>query len=405
MAKKESTGLVKKDWVQRFNIVGEAKINDFTFKLEEHSTKSDWIYNSLNLGVDCGEKYGVCHSELMGGYGMGRENIVYVHGKKEDGTDDFENSYTIAWEDRFDESILADIGDLCFLTVGLEKDTKDKTFYKKFLTPYDAIAYVNENLTDGMVINVSGNLRYTVYNDTIQCRKEINSIALSSATPDKYHASFTQTVLLDKDSVTKDSFDKDTMTLTVDAYVIEKFKEFNGWDLTDGGKIKSGQFVPLRKQFEFAVKEDQLAKMSKLIEKLFKVKKGVTQASFLGAFVENGASQQMRLEDLPEDIQDLVSIGVFSEEEAISRCSVNGNRERKMVIEQPMIKMVESKDGIKTPVVQRFNEVFEEGDLTPYFMTKNDNEDEDTETEVEETVEEATDDNADFDMSDFLDSL
>ena len=34
-------------------------------------------------------------------------------------------TYTIDWDDRFDESILADIGDLCFTTVGLEKTDKD----------------------------------------------------------------------------------------------------------------------------------------------------------------------------------------------------------------------------------------------------------------------------------------
>ena len=163
MAKaKTKKALEKKNWTQNFTLVGEAKVGDFTFKIDEHSDKSDWIYNALNLGVDCGEKYGTVYCELMGGYGAGRDNVIYVHGKKDDGKDDFENSYTIDWEDRFDKSVLENIGDLCFMTVGLEKDSKDKTVYSKFLSPYDVIASVHENLTEGMVIRVKGQLKYTL---------------------------------------------------------------------------------------------------------------------------------------------------------------------------------------------------------------------------------------------------
>src|SRR5690606_25401921 len=134
------------------------KVSDYTYKIDEKSEKSDWIYNALNLGVFCGEKHGVVYAEMMGGYGAERDNVIYVHGKKDDGKDDFENRFTIDWDDRFDEDILDEVGDMCFLTVGLEKDKNDKVFYKKFLSQYDAIVYIKENLTDGMVVNVKGNL-------------------------------------------------------------------------------------------------------------------------------------------------------------------------------------------------------------------------------------------------------
>lgn len=405
MAKKETNGLSRTDWVQRFNLVGEAKITDFTFKLEQRSNKSDWIYNSLNLRVDCGEKSGQVDSELMGGYGQGRENKIFAHGKKEDGTDDFSNSILVAWEDRFDESILEDIGDLSFLTVGLEKDTKDKTFYKKFLSAYDAIAYVHENLQDGTVINVSGQIRYTVYNGNVQCRKEINSIALSKATPEDYHATFTQSILLDKDSVTKDSFDKSTNVLTVDGYVLEKFKEFNGWDLTDGGSVKGGQWVPLRRSFEFHVDTEQLAKMQKLVQTLFKVKKGVTQCSFSGYFQESGSNILPSLDDVPDDIKELISLGIYSEEDALKLCAENGSPAKKMIIERPMIKKIEGADGAKIPVIQKFEEKFEEDDLYMQCLTpKETGEDEEEVAEAEvEAVEESS--NEEIDFSDFLANL
>jgi hypothetical protein len=58
MAKKERIELDKKEWTSRFTLVGEADVNDFTFKMNQTSDKSDWMWNQLNLKVDCGEKYG-----------------------------------------------------------------------------------------------------------------------------------------------------------------------------------------------------------------------------------------------------------------------------------------------------------------------------------------------------------
>lgn len=398
MAKKESIGLVKKNWVARFNLVGEAVINDFTFKINEKSQKSDWIYNSLNLGINCGEKYGTVYCELMGGFSEERDNIVYVHGKKEDGTDDFENQYTIDWDDRFDEDILKDIGDLCFTTVGLEKDSNEKTFYKKNLTPYDTIAYIKEYLENGMVVNVSGQLKYTMYNGNVYCRKEINSIALSAATPDKYHATFTQTVLLDQDSCTKKSLDRDKSALIVDAYVLEKFKEFNGHDLTDNGKIKGGQLVPLRVTLEYPV--DLTTDKGKThinavlgSDKMFKVKKGtVTQIAFEGEFIETGATVQVTMDDIRDDIKELIEIGVFTEEEALARCADNGTNERKMIILKPNTKKV-GDDDKKVTVINMEAEKFTDEDLLLDCLIPKEEEDgEIVSTEEEADTEETTDD-------------
>jgi hypothetical protein len=69
MAKVEKKKLEKKNWVASFILIGEAKVNQYTYKLDEKSDKSDWVYNMLNLGVDCGEKHGTVYTELMGGYG------------------------------------------------------------------------------------------------------------------------------------------------------------------------------------------------------------------------------------------------------------------------------------------------------------------------------------------------
>ena len=406
MAKKERIELDKKEWTSRFTLIGEANVNDFTFKMNQTSDKSDWVWNQINLRVDCGEKHGKVDCELMNGFGSERYNVIYVHGKKEDGTDDFQNSYTIAWEDRFNEDILEDIGDLCFITVGLEKTSDDKTFKKKFLTGYDAIAYMQEHLEAGMVIRVDGQLRYSVYNENIQCRKEISSIYLATdkntgkpVVPENYKATFVQTMLLDEASCTKDSLDKDASALLVDAYLLEKFKEFNGHDLTENGKVKGGKFVPLKKRFEFSVDLTTEAGKKKVgavlgSDKMFKVKKGtVTQITFEGEFVESGATVQTTVDDLPDDIKELMEIGVFTEEEALAKCSENGARVKRMLILKPFTKKVGDEDN-KTTAIVYTPEKYKADDLLFDFLIPKDEDEEDI---VEDAIDDATEDTEDPD--------
>ena len=350
----EKKVITQKDWASSFNLIGTPKISeDYTFKIDAKSEKSSWIYNSMNLGVDCGEKYGVVYAEMMGGYSSENENRIYAHGKKDDGSDDFDKQIIVEWNDRFNDDVLEDIGDMSFITVGLEKTDKGQTFYKKFLSAYDAIAYVKEHMTEDMVINVRGNLKYSSYNDNVQVRKNITGIALSKADDaSKYKATFTQSVLIDKDSASLKSIDKAKSVMYVDARVLDYVKEVNGVEV-------KGQF-PFKKQFEFDMNLKDEKQCKNVMEKLFKVKKDVDQITFEGEFIEGGAVVTATWDDIPEEIKNLVDMGLYTEDEALAKCTANGSRERRMVLKKPLIKLV-GED--KTPVVQRFVGRFTEDDL------------------------------------------
>lgn len=386
MAKKEKKALEKKNWVSSFMLIGEAKINDYTYKIDEKSTKSDWIYNSLNLGVFCGEKSGTVYAELMGGYGAERDNVIYVHGKTDDGKDDFDNKFSIDWDDRFDKDILDTIGDLCFLTVGLEKDKSGKVFYKKFLTPYDMIVYIKEHLEDGMVVNVKGNLKYSTYNGSTQCKKEITSVVLSKAeNPGKYCAKFTQTMLLDKNCIGK--ADKSTGILPVTAKVLDYVKEWKG------KTVKA--FVPYAKDFEYEIDLNDPDRSKLAVDKLFKVSKGVTEITFEGELIEGGAVVTATIDDIPDDIKELIEIGVYTEEEALAKCSVSSGREKRMVIRKPLIKLVGDDNENKKPVIQKFERKYEDEDLVLDFMFETDEENADSadSTDLSDFEEIGSDDN------------
>jgi hypothetical protein len=357
----EKKVITKSDWVSNFTLIGVPRINDYTYKIDEHSEKSNWIYNSLNLGVDCGEKFGTVYCELMGGYSADNPNAIFAHGKKDDGTDDFSAQVTVDWDDRFNEEILETIGDLSFITIGLEKTDKGKTYYKKFLSAYDAIAYIKAHLEEDMVINVKGTLKYSEYQGKTQVRKNINSIVLSKVDDvSKYAARFTQSVLIDKASASLKNIDKNKGVMYVDTKVLDYLKEYNG-------KEVKGQY-PFVKQFEFEMDFSNEAQCKKIMDKVFKVKKGVTQITFEGDLVEGGAVVTATLDDLPQDIKDLIDCGVYTEEEALARCSSNGNREQRMVLRKPMVRLV---GDDKTPVLQKFDERYTEDDLVLDYLYEN----------------------------------
>lgn len=387
--------LKKENWSSSFNLIGAAKINEYTYKIDEKSEGSDWIYNAFNLGVDCGEKHGVVYAEMMGGYSSEKAGVIFAHGKKEDGSDDFDSKIQVDWEDRFDDSILEGIGELCFITVGLEKTNKDKTFYKKFLSSYDAIAYIKSHLEDNMVINVKGNLKYSTYNGKTQVRKNINSIVLSKIDDvSKYAARFTQTVLLAKDSV--GDFDKSKGIIPIYAKVLDYVKEINGVEVKGN--------LPLEKMFEFEISNPDRIKDIK--KKVFDVKKNITQITFEGNLIEGGAVITATEDDIPDEIKELIDLGVFSLEEALVKCSENGNREQRMVFTKPLVKMI-GEEGKKVPVIVKTENKFTEEEISEIYAAianeqndkpdVNDTNDEDTDNA------ESSDENAD--SMDWLNNL
>ena len=422
MAKEKELTPIKRGTAQ-FNLIGKAKVSDFTFKIDVASGKegSDWIYNQMNLGVDCGD-CGTIYADLMSGYGSERDNVVYVHGKKtkDNGkeTDDFENNFTIDWNDRLDESLFDVIGDMCFITVGIEKDEKNNTVYKKFLSGYDAIQYISDNLENETIINVKGNLKYQVYNDEVSVKKEITSVALSKATEDKFKAGFTQTLLLESDAIGK--VDKETRTIPITGLVVDFVKEYQGTKIyrTVKGKKKEGTNIPLVKMFEIEVGEE--TKKTTLLLKQFKAKaKQVTELTVDGIFTKGALnSVEVGEADIPDDIKELIEMGIIDKDEIIGKLAFanGGKRPERMVITAPNVKIKESGDN-KIPVIQREANKFTEDDVNPFLIIESlgikaevkkeesKSEDKEEEIDVDKLMEESSDDGEVGEDDDWLKDL
>lgn len=393
MAKKTDKNPLKKG-VSQFNLVGKVKINDNTFALDTESQTSDYIYSRANIGIDTGN--GVVFSSLMGGYFATKDNVVYVHGvKKNDAgkeVSDYDNRFTIDWEDRFDDAILETVGDDCFIKIGIEKTSKGKTFTKKFLSAYDAIEYLSEHLTEDMVVNVSGNLQYQYYNDSVSVQKNIKSIYLSTKDENDFKAEFRQTILLDSDSVGK--LDKEKNTYPIDCYVVDYVGKL------DGNEIKQNVVMP--KTFYFDVLDvENPDKTKKLLDKFFKPtkKNKILELGVIGSFCEGGVISTATLDDLDDDVKIMLEAGMLTEEEALAKYTT-GERERRMVIKQ-FITRNDSNDSDKPHlVIMKDEDKYTVDDLVfiSQFIDSDD-------TDEPEEVEEVDTDEADEGEEDWMSIL
>lgn len=388
MAKTKERKALKKGKAA-FNLIGRVKVTDKTFNLD-NSYDSGWTDNSMYVGVDCGNGNTV-YAEMRSGFFPDKDNVIRAYSKDEKDDAGKSKSVEIAWEDRLDESLYDSISDSSFLTVGVVKDVKDKTVYKKFLTAYDAVEYLNEHLENGMIVNVKGTIGYSEYEGNVSTKKEITSIVLSKIDDEAdFKATFSQTILVDSKSIGKKNDDKGTMELA--AYVVD----YVGKPKIDGEKIEVKKNVTYPKTFEVAINENPEI-TAKMLQRFFKPKKGkITEITVTGNLVEGGSTVNITEDDIPDDIKELIEMGLYSEEEAEKKIAVgNGNRERRMIIVKPDIIYVGTGDDRK-PTVAFEDGKYDEDDLYFYEQALLDagaepSSDNDTDSESEETSSEDDD--------------
>lgn len=399
MAKDKNEATPLKKGKATFNLVGKAKVNDYTFDID-HKYDSGWTSNIINIGIDCGDGNTV-YAEMSGGYfpdEYKKDNKIYVHGVKQDENDktvdDWDNTFTIDWDDRNDPAILETIGKGCFVTVGIEKDEKGNTFYKDFLTEYDAVEYLSEHLIDETVINVKGNITYETDGEKVYKKKKITNIALSKAESDKFKATFTQTILLDDGSIGKPDKEKNTIPMSV--YVVD----YVGKPKINGQKIEVKQnfVIPVNMEFNIG---DNPELVSKQLAKFFKAKKNeIIEMTVDGNLIEGGSIVNITADDIPDDIKELIELGLYTEEEALAKCAVgNTSREKRMVITKPSITYIGEGDDRK-PTVSRDDKKYKPTDLqffSAYLATLDlDNSSDNTDDGADNEVDSSGDDEDEF---------
>lgn len=366
----ELTTVVKKGR-SNFRLVGELVLNDFSFKSDVVSEKSNYQYNGMNIGVKVGSGFTV-YAESMGGFfadgvdanGNHRDNLLYVNDK-----DDFSNNYSIQFVDRFDEDVLAGLNDMNFMNVGVEIDEDtEKVIRKKFLSEYDMIEYLQQHLESGMIVNINGDVEYSIYNDEVQARKKIKNVYITNKEPSEYGATFTQTILLNKDSIGKPKDGE----VEVFAQVPEYVSKING--------------VPVKKILAlpqtYTLEANDVTK--KLVNRFMKAKKGkITEITMEGDFLSSVQVGDISDEELSADMLELVEMGLFSVETALEKQNqvIKGDRGSEVkMLRRPHIKKGQGENA--GAIINYCLDKYEETDiLTHYIFAKK-----------EETVDNSTTD-------------
>lgn len=360
MAKTKEPKALKKGKAS-FNLIGRVKRTDKSFNLN-NTYDSGWTDNSMYIGVDCGNG-NVVYSEMRSGFFPDNESTIRAYSKDDKDENGKSKSVEIAWEDRLDESILDTVADTSLITVGVEKDVHGKTVYKKFLQAYDAVEYLDEYLEDNVVVNVKGNLGYSEYDGNVSVKKDITSIVLSKVEDENdFKATFSQTILIEPKCIGKTLEEKGTIEL--DAYVVD----YVGKPKVDGKKVEVKKNVVFPKTFEIEVNENPEI-TAKMIKRFFDPKKKgqVNEITVAGKLVEGGSTVTITKDDIPDDIKELIEMGVYSEDEAVKKIAAggNGNRERRMIVVKPDIVYVGQGDDRK-PTVAFEEGKYEEDDLIFY---------------------------------------
>lgn len=310
-----------------FKLVGKMTITPNTFKMENKSS-SGFISNKMYVGVNCG-KGNTVYAQMFGGYAESGTSKLYLHGKQTDPNnprrdiDDYSNQFEIAWGDRFNIDVLSDCGPSCFVQIALEKDTSGNLQTQKFLSEYDAIRYIKD-VTDRMsaedkeklVVTISGNIDYRYYEGKVTYQKTITSVKLTEVTEDKYTATFTQTIYVDKDGIGKADMERKVLPLNVKVpEYVGKYKNV---------EIKST--VPL----EVSMELDANAKIAPWLANNIKKSSGYAKAVIIGSFVESGSTESFDVSSLPTDVQKYIADGVLSEED-VMRTVASGNQRQQIL--------------------------------------------------------------------------
>ena len=364
---KVTTAKALKKGKATFNLIGKTKVTDKTFNLD-NTYDSGWTDNSMYVGIDCGNG-NVVYAEMRSGFFPDKDNVIRAYSKDEKDDKGKSKSVEIAWEDRENEDLFDTISNNSFITVGVEKDIHDKTVYKKFLTSYDAVQYISEHLESDMIVNVKGNIKYSEYDDSITAKKEITSIVLSRVEKEEdFKSVFEQTILVDSASIGKKDAEKNTMELS--AYVVD----YIGSPKINGKKVIVKKNVTFPKSFEVAI-NDNAEITAKMLQKYFKVRKkgSINELTVTGNLIEGAAIVNITDDDIPDDIKELIEMGIYTEEEAKNKCAIgnNNNREKRMVILRPSITYVGDGDDRK-PTVAVEEAKYVETDLYFYEQALND---------------------------------
>ena len=318
-----------KKGIRSFNVTGKLRLTNNTFNIDKQKEGSNYVYSNASLSLDCGSGNVFCN--IVGGHFKTGENVIYALGTKiEDGKvkTDYKKSLRIPFEKRFDEDTLKTVANDSFTFVNIEKDSDGNLISKKFLAKEDAIKYLQGTLEDGMVLNVLGDISFRVADDgRTLFTLNIKRVYLNEKPNPTFHANFTMAVVTDKDCYDSAQSIDENGYVNVDCYVAEYMKSYRGLEKA---------VVPL--PFSFAMDTKANTNWKSVITNFFRPQNNfLAETTIEGYIASVGNTQEVTMDDIPDDVKQLVELGLISKEELASIGTNNNSLVQKLVFTRPNV--------------------------------------------------------------------
>jgi len=307
-----------KKGIATFEALGIFEANGKT-KIDQ-TNKPTWKYSNMFFKLKCGDEN--ISTSLIGGFNpLAPRDIEYsefggklhpIVEKNGRATIDWRGSCAIKWEKRFEKSELEKVAAIDKIRVEIVKGEREE-----FLTNYDLINYLAENLQDKQALKIYGNINYEYKDGKLEENYLITQI-YGAEISEEYPAfcKFRQTVLIDSNSVQP----VENGIIPIQGFT-PQYINHNGEDY-----INSVIAVP----FEFNFDTESLPKYQIYLDKFFKVEpKKFSEIVIEYGVKKYGDIKQITLEDIMTDEnKDVIETDLLfgmSEEEVLEKY-VGSNR-------------------------------------------------------------------------------
>lgn len=296
--------------VAQFDIYGKASINDATFPESVSTSKSGWQYKRVSFPVKVGES-NMTYVQIMGGHAS-EDPVVYVQNKENE-------AFRVKWDLRDNEEVLKNVANRSFIHVLLEEDESGKLIDKRFISELDAIDYIAKHLTNEEDVHVSGNVEYQRYNGKVQ--RSLNITYISRLRKEyKPKSEIKQTYLVDHNTVPR-NYEKaleQNGKVILNTFVPQYIGKENG------KTIKKTLALPQELTLALNGKDMKFAKA--VLDRFFKPDKGVVREITLINKLVFGIQKSQGQVELTPELQELIDLGIMTEDEVKSEITTNGKR-------------------------------------------------------------------------------
>lgn len=354
-----------------FNFEGHAIVTEKTFTINKSNEAGTWVYNSINMGIDCGDN-GINYVNLMGGYNPKGNNYLQLLVTDENGKLlPREQGLKIDFEDRLDIDSKSleeqNVSKSNYFYMYIEKDVEGKNIQKTFLHAYDVVMYLKEHITDKTPVSVKGHIEYRVSTTgEVSLSHVIDTVTVRAEDKLFPKASLQLMCLVDANTIGK----KDDKENIVPLYV----KTIAYIGKMNGKKYNQTCALPLKLVYDMNLTDITTEKGKNDFEYGFKTffspsKKGFIDELLFNCHYSGGVKKtEVKLEDLPKEVREGIEHGFISMDQ-VSGVAINGPVPKNIIFDAIVTEIKPAAEGDASginvkPVIER--QKYKEEDLISF---------------------------------------